>query len=143
MKSWLRLLIFGVLCFCVSACAAGKVYIAQSADSQASCLALENELERAQVKIRTLENTDHTWKNLRDFSLVAARFFFPPIGMFTAILTVSDSHVADIAETEALKDRHDGMVTISNQKDCGYKYAQRDTATSRGRRAAGGRDILP
>ena len=124
MKSWLRLLIFGVLCFCVSACAAGKVYIAQSADSQASCLALENELERAQVKIRTLENTDHTWKNLRDFALVAARFFFPPIGMFNAILTVSDSHVADLAETKALKDRHDGMVALSNQKVCGYKYAK-------------------
>ena len=124
MKSWLRLLIFGVLCFCVSACAAGKVYIAQSADSQASCLALENELERAQVKIRTLENTDHTWENLRDFALVVARFFFPPIGMFTAILTVSDSHVADLAETKALKDRHDGMVALSNQKVCGYKYAK-------------------
>ena len=124
MKSWLRLLIFGVLCFCVSACAAGKVYIAQSADSQASCLALENELERAQVKIRTLENTDHTWKNLRDFALVTARFFFPPIGMFTAILTVSDSHVADLAETKVLKDRHDGMVALSNQKVCGYKYAK-------------------
>jgi hypothetical protein len=39
---------------------------------------------------------------------------------------LSDSHVADLAETEALKDRHDGMVTISNQKECGYKYAQRD-----------------
>ena len=124
MKSWLRLLIFGVLCFCVSACAAGKVYIAQSADSQASCLALENELERAQVKIRTLENTDHTWENLRDFALVAARFFFPPIGMFTAILTVSDSHVADLAETKVLKDRHDGIVALSNQKICGYKYAK-------------------
>ena len=124
MKSWLRLLIVGVLCFCVSACAAGKVYIAQSADSQASCLALENELERAQIKIRTLENTDHTWKNLRDFALVAARFFFPPIGMFNAILTVSDSHVADLAETQALKDRHDGMVALSNQKVCGYGYAK-------------------
>ena len=124
MKSWLRLLIFGVLCFCVSACAAGKVYIAQSADSQASCLALENELERAQVKIRTLENTDHTWENLRDFSLVEARFFFPPIGMFNAILTVSDSHVADLAETKALKDRHDDIVALSNQKVCGYKYAK-------------------
>ena len=123
MKSWLRLLIFGVLCFCVSACAAGKVYIAQSADSQASCLALENELERAQVKIRTLENTDHTWENLRDFSLVVTRFFFPPIGMFNAILAVSDSHVADLAETKSLKDRHDGMVAFSNQKVCGYKYA--------------------
>ena len=124
MKSWLRLLIFGVLGFCVSACAAGKVYIAQSADSQASCLALENELERAQVKIRTLENIDHTWKNLRDFALVVARFFFPPIGMLNAILTVSDSHVADLAETKALKDRHDGMVALSNQKVCGYKYAK-------------------
>ena len=124
MKSWLRLLIFGVLCFCVSACAAGKVYIAQSADSQASCLALENELERAQVKIRTLENTDHTWKNLRDFALGVARFFFPPIGILNVVLTVSDSHVADLAETKALKDRHDGMVALSNQKVCGYKYAK-------------------
>ena len=124
MKSWLRLLIFGVLCFCVSACAAGKVYIAQSADSQASCLALENELEQAQINIRTLENTDHTWKNLRDFTLVVARFFFPPIGMLNVILTVSDSHVADLAETKVLKDRHDGMVALSNQKVCGYKYAK-------------------
>ena len=123
MKSWLRLLIFGVLCFCVSACAAGKVYIAQSADSQASCLALENELEQAQVKIRILENTDHTWENLRDFTLGVARFFFPPIGILNVILTVSDSHVADLAETKALNDRHDGMVAFSNQKVCGYKYA--------------------
>ena len=124
MKSWLRLLIFGVLYFWVSGCAAGKVYIEKSVDSQASCLALENELEQAHVKIRTLENTDHTWKNLRDFTLVVARFFFPPIGMFNAILTVSDSHVADLAETKALKGRHDGMVALSNQKVCGYKYAK-------------------
>jgi hypothetical protein len=46
------------------------------------------------------------------------------------ILTVSDSHVADVAETQALKDRHDGMVAIFNQKECGYKYAQRDAGSS-------------
>ena len=143
MKSWLRLYVFGVLCFLFSGCAAGKVYIAQSEDSQASCLALDKELELAQVKIKTLEDTDHTLQNLRDLALGVTRFAFPPLLILNTILLVSDSHVADIAETEALKDRHDGMVTISNQKDCGYKYAQRDTATSRGRRAAGGRDILP
>ena len=124
MKSWLRLLIFGVLCFLFSGCAAGKVYVAQSGDSQASCLALENELERAQVKIRILENTNHTRENLRDFALEVARFFFPPIGILNVVLTVSDSHVADLAETKAWKDRHDGMVALSNQKVCGYKYAK-------------------
>ena len=126
MKNWLRLFVFGVLGFLFSGCAAGKIYVAQSGDSQASCLALEKELELAQVKLKTLEDTDHSLKNLRDMALGAARFAFPPIGILNALLMVSDSHVADLAETEALKDRHDGMVTISNQKECGYKYAQRD-----------------
>ena len=123
MKKCMRLFVFGVLCFWISGCAAGKVYIAQSEDSQTSCLALENGLELVQNKIRTLENTDHTLKNLRDFALGAVRFAFPPIGILNAILMVSDSHVADIAETKALKDRQDGMVMISNQNECGYKYA--------------------
>ena len=127
MKNWLRLFVFSALGFLFSGCAAGKVYVAQSGDSQASCLALEKELELAQEKIKTLDDTDHSLKNLRDVALGAARFAFPPIGILNALLMVSDSHVADLAETEALKDRHDGMVTISNQKECGYKYAQRDT----------------
>ena len=70
-----------------------------------------------------MNNTDHTLKNLRDFALGAVRFAFPPIGILNALLLVSDSHVADLAETEILGDRHDGLVAISNQKDCGYKYA--------------------
>ena len=131
MKSWLRLFAFSVSCFLFSGCAAGKVYVAQSEDSQASCLAREKELKLAQVKIETLEETDHTLKNLRDLALGAARFAFPPLLILNAILTVSDSHMADIAETEALKNRHDGMVTISNQKDCGYKYAQRNAGLSK------------
>ena len=69
MKSWLRLFAFSVSCFLFSGCAAGKVYVAQSEDSQASCLALEKELKLAQVKIETLEETDHTLKNLRDLAL--------------------------------------------------------------------------
>jgi hypothetical protein len=39
------------------------------------------------------------------------------------LLTVSDSHVADIAESEALGDRYNKMVAISNEKECGSKYA--------------------
>ena len=126
MRRCTRLFVAGVLCFLVSGCAAGKVYIAQSTDDQTSCSTLENELEGAQRKIKTLEDTDHTLKNLRDAALSAAGFAFPPLGILNAILTVSDSHVADLAETEALKDRSNGMVAISNQKECGYKYAQRD-----------------
>jgi hypothetical protein len=127
MKSWLRLFAFGVSCFLFSGCAAGKVYVAQSEDNQASCVALEKELKQAQVKIKTLEETDHTLKNLRDLALGAARFAFPPLLILNTVLMVSDSHMADIAETKALESRHDGMVAISNQKDCGYKYASRAT----------------
>ena len=123
MRSCVRWFVAGVLCFLFTGCAAGKVYVAQSGDSQSSCLDLDKELERTQGKIKTLNDTDHTLKDLRDFALGAARFAFPPLGILNALLIVSDSHVADLAENKALKDRHDGMVAISNQKECGYKYA--------------------
>jgi hypothetical protein len=123
MKCWSRLLVFGIACFLSTGCAAGKVYVAQSGDNQSSCQALKNELELAHAKIQTLKDTDHSLKDLRDLALGALRFAFPPLGILNAVLLVSDSHVADLAETEVLKDRHDGMVAISNQKECGYKYA--------------------
>lgn len=125
MKSRLRLFAVAVLCFVFAGCAAGKVYVDQTADNQASCSMLENELEGTQVKIETLENTEHPVRTLRDLILGAAGFAFPPLGILNAILTVSDSHVADLAESKALEDRYNGMVAISNQKECGYKYAQR------------------
>jgi hypothetical protein len=123
MKIWLRVVGVGVLCILVTGCAAGKVFIAQSEDSQASCLKLDKEMSGAQKKIVVLENTNHELKDLRDLILGAAGFAFPPITILNAILTVSDSHVADYAETEALKTRYDGMIAISNEKECGYKYA--------------------
>lgn len=125
MKSGIRLFAVCVLCLLFTGCAAGKVYLDQSADNQASCSMLENELEGTQIKIKTLEETDHTVKNFRDVVLTAVGFAFPPITILNALLTVSDSHVADLAETEALEDRYDGMVALSNQKECGYKFAQR------------------
>ncbi len=86
MKKGLRLFVFGIFCFWVSGCAAGKVYVAQSEDNQASCWMLDKELETAQVKIETLENTDHTLQNLRDLVLGAARFAFPPLLILNAVL---------------------------------------------------------
>lgn len=124
MRRCVRLFVVGVLCVLFTGCAAGKVYMAQSTDDQASCSMLDSELQGAQKKIKTLEDTDHTLKNLRDLALSAAGFAFPPLGILNAVLTVSDSHVADLAETEALKDRSNSMVEISNQKECGNKYAQ-------------------
>ena len=121
MKRWL--MVVCVMCFLFTGCAAGKVYVDQASDSQHSCMGIEQELQLAQHKIIVLEETDHTLKNIRDVFLTAAQLAFAPIGILNAILTVSDSHLADVAETEALKDRHNGMVTISNQKNCGYKYA--------------------
>ena len=123
----IRFCLFGLLCFLFTGCAAGKVYVDQSADNQASCQMLEKELEGTQRKIKTLEGTNHDAKDLRDLVLGAAGFAFPPLGILNAILTVSDSHVADIAETKALEDRYNGLVEISNQKECGYKYASRAT----------------
>lgn len=125
-----RLFAVCVLCFMFTGCAAGKVYVDHSADNQASCTMLENELQGTQVKIKNLEDTDHPIRTFRDVVLGVAGFAFPPLGILNAILTVSDSHVADLAETKALKDRHEGMVAISNQKECGYKYAQRDAGYS-------------
>jgi len=123
MNSGYRLLICAVFCFLFTGCAAGKVYLAKSEDPQASCLTLEKQMQEAQTKIGVLHKVNHNLKNLRDLVLTAAGFAFPPLTIINAILTVSDSHVADLAETEALKNRHDDMVTISNQKECGYKYA--------------------
>jgi len=121
MKYCLLLVCFACLLF--TGCAAGKVYVDQANDSHASCTVIEKELQLAQHKIGALEETDHTLQNIRDVFLSAAQLAFAPIGILNAILTVSDSHLADVAETEALKDRHNGMVNISNQKNCGYKYA--------------------
>ena len=138
-----RVLVVCVLGFMFTGCAAGKVYMAQSEDNLASCSKLESELDGAQRKIKTLQETDHTLKNVRDAALTAVGFVFPPLAILNALLTVSDSHVADLAETEALEDRYNGMVSISNQKECGYKYAmipptghQHDTKSS-------GREVLP
>jgi len=121
MKYWL--MVICVMSFLFTGCAAGKVYVDQANDSHASCKVMEQELRLAQHKIDVLEETDHTLKNIRDVILTAAQIAFAPIGILNAILTVSDSHIADVAETEALKDRHNGMVSLSNQKNCGYKYA--------------------
>ena len=121
MKRWL--MVICVACFLFTGCAAGQVYVDQSNDQYASCHTMEKELQLAQRKIEVLEDTDHTFKNIRDVLLTAAQIAFAPIGILNVVLTVSDSHIADVAETEALKDRHNGMVTLSNQKNCGYKYA--------------------
>jgi len=125
MKNWVRLSVLGivVLCFLFSGCAAGKVYMARSGDDQASCSELEQGLELAQSQMETLKETDHTRRNVRDVVFGAAGFIFPPMGILNAILMVSDSHVADLAETEALEERYNGMVSLSNQKECGYVYA--------------------
>ena len=116
MKYWL--MVVCVVCFLFTGCAAGKVYVDQANDGQASCIVMEQELQLAQHKIDVLEETDHTLMNIRDVFLFAAQIAFAPIGILNAVLTVSDSHIADVAETEALKDRHNGMVAISNQKNC-------------------------
>ena len=121
MKRWF--MVVCVLSFLFTGCAAGKVYVDQGNDRHASCTVIEQELQLAQHKIDVLEETDHTLQNVRDAVLSVAQLIFAPIGVLNAILTVSDSHLADVAETKALKDRHNGMVTISNQKNCGYKYA--------------------
>ena len=117
------LVVVCVASFLFTGCAAGKVYLDQDSDRHASCKKIEQELQLTQHKINVLEETDHTLQNVRDVFLTAAQIAFAPIGILNAILTVSDSHLADVAETEALKDRHNGMVAISNQKYCDYKYA--------------------
>ncbi len=121
MKCWF--MVVCVLCFLFTGCAAGQVYVDQANDSHASCTVIEQELQLAKHKIDVLEDTDHTVQNVRDVFLSVAQLAFAPIGILNAILTVSDSHLADVAETKALKDRHNRMVAISNQKSCGYKYA--------------------
>ena len=121
MKYCLLFVCFACLLF--TGCAAGKVYVDQANDGHASCMVMEQELQLAQHKIDVLEETDHTLQNLSSVFLTAAQIVFAPIGVLNAILTVSDSHLADAMETEALKDHHNEMVAISNQKNCDYKYA--------------------
>ena len=72
-------------------------------------------------KISMLDETDHSLTNFRDLVLGVAGLAFPPLGVLNLILTVSDSHVADIAESEALGDRYNKIVAISNEKECGSK----------------------
>ena len=117
------LVVVCVASFLFTGCAAGKVYLDQDSDRHASCKKIEQELQLAQHKINALEETDHTLQNLSSVFLTAAQIVFAPIGVLNAILTVSDSHLADAMETEALKDQHNEMVAISNQKNCDYKYA--------------------
>ena len=117
------LVVVCVASFLFTGCAAGKVYLDQDSDNYASCKKIEQELQFAQHKINALEETDHTLQNLSSVFLTAAQIVFAPIGVLNAILTVSDSHLADAMETEALKDHHNEMVAISNQKNCDYKYA--------------------
>jgi hypothetical protein len=123
MKNRLCLFVFAGFCLFFTGCAAGQVYIAKFEDGQATCSTLEKEIDGAQTKIGALEKVNHDLKNIRDLVLSAASLAFPPLTILNALLTVSDSHVADYAETEALKSRYNDMVTISNQKECGYKYA--------------------
>ena len=119
-----------VVCLLYSTgCAAGKVYMDRANDSYASCITIEKELQLAQKRIDVLEEKDHILQNIRDAFLSVAQLAFSPIGIFNAILTLSDSNIADIAETEALTDRQDGMIAISNQKNCGYKYAMHQRGT--------------
>ena len=110
-------------------CAAGKVYVDRSNDQYASCIAIEKKLQLAQKRIDILEDADHTFQNIRDVFLSVAQLVFSPIEVLNGLLTISDSHIADIAEAEALTERHDEMIILSNQKNCGYKYAmiQHDT----------------
>ena len=122
-----------VVCLlCSGGCAASKVYVDQTNDPYASCKAIEKELQLAQNRIDVLEETDHTLQNVRDALLRVAQLAFSPIGVFNALLTLSDSHIADIAETKALTGRYDGMIAISSHKNCNYKYAmiQHDTRSN-------------
>ena len=125
MKNYIRLFAFGIFVssFLLSGCAAGKVYMAQNGDGQASCLELDHQLGLAQNKIKALEDTDHIWTNLRDAALNAAGFAFPPLGILNVVFMLNDSHVADLAETEVLRTRYNKMVSISNAKDCGSEFA--------------------
>ena len=110
-------------------CAAGKVYVDKTKDQYTTCTAIEKELQLSQKRIDVLEDADHTLQNIRDAFMSFAQLAFFPVKVLNGILTISDSHIADIAEAEALTKRQDGMITISNQKNCSYKYAmiQRDT----------------
>jgi hypothetical protein len=119
MKSGLRLSIASVLCFVFTGCAAGKVYVSQSADNHTSCRELGKEMKVDQTKIKNLEDTNHNAKDLRDAALGVIGFAFPPVRILNMIFTVSDSHVADLAELGALKDRQDERSMIYNQKECG------------------------
>jgi hypothetical protein len=116
-------MVFCVASFLFTGCAAGKIYLDQDSDRHASCKKIEQELQLTQHKINVLEETDHTLQNLSSVFLTAAQIVFAPIGILNAILTVSDSTLADAIETEALKDHHNEMVAISNQKICDHKYA--------------------
>ena len=119
-----------VVCLLYSTgCAAGKIYIDRTNDSYASCTTIEKELQLAQKRIGILEEKDHILQNIRDAFLSIAQLAFSPIVVFNTILTLSDSNIADIAETKALTDRQDGMIAISNQKNCGYRYAMHQGGT--------------
>jgi len=125
----MKCLLVAVCLLYATGCAAGKVYVNRTNDPYISCKAIEKELLLTQKRIHVLEDADHTFQNIRDAFLSFAQLAFSPIKVLNGLLTISDSHIADIAEVEALTERHDRMITISNQKNCGYKYAmiQRDT----------------
>ena len=97
MKKSTRLFAIAIFVFSLlfSGCAAGKVYVAKLEDARASCVTLDWELDRAQNKIESLENTNHTLKNLRDAA----------IGAVTLSLFLILEHRADTQELEMRTER--------------------------------------
>ncbi|MCH8157883.1 MAG: hypothetical protein IID18_09090 [Nitrospinae bacterium] len=120
-RIWIGLSIIAV--FSLSGCATGKVLTTQYAHESTSCTVLDEKLDRDLQRIRELEETEHTWQNVRDVLLGAGGIAFPPLGILNAFLFFTDSHMADLSEAGALRDRYNTGVLFSHDLGCGFKYA--------------------
>ena len=104
-------------------CAAGQVMVASYEDENANCALLEKELGVAQARMKKLEATDSTERDIRNFPLGVGGFIIPPLGIINVVLLLTDSYAADYTEDKTLKNRYNNMVIISQGQGCGSKYA--------------------
>ena len=71
-------------------CAAGQVMVTSYENENANCALLEKELGVAQARMKKLEATDSTERDIRNFPLGVGGFIIPPLGIINVVLLLTD-----------------------------------------------------
>ncbi|MEE9258690.1 MAG: hypothetical protein V3U37_04020 [Nitrospinaceae bacterium] len=127
-KKFILLLVLILSAQLLSGCAAGRLMVAENADAQSDCTAIDNEIGLAEQRISQIDETDNTVRNIRDAVLGGVSFIvpplvFPPLAILNVALFLNDSMTADLVEKDVLEDRHNDFVLVAQNMDCGFQKA--------------------